>query len=183
MTDPSAETSVTAYQEIGGLIAKVSDGRIAHWNTDIPGMWVKPHTLATVGSYVSSFCEPLPGVYRLIALDDNGDAATLDRMCDRDKTGTLYIGKESKTFSDRSRLGKLIRSLRPPRSSGVFNDEHKAGYRLRRHPTLSQRFPESKLAIAWCYTDDPTNAEGVLFDTYFASFGDLPPLNRRSNSN
>jgi hypothetical protein len=172
------ETSPPTYQEIGGIIAKVSDGVIVHWNTNIPGIWVK-HTLATVGSRVHSFCEDRPGVYRLIALDDNGDAATLERVCDRDRTGTLYIGKEGKTFSNRSQLGKLVQSLRPPRR-GLYNKSHEAGNRLRRHPVLSQRFPESKLAVAWCYSDEPAISEGTLLDAYFASFGDLPPLNRQS---
>jgi hypothetical protein len=179
MNDPTTKVSPPDYQDMGGIIAMLLDGKIVHWNIDIPGIWVGPYTLATVGSYVSSFCASSPGVYRLIALDDNGDAVTLERMCDRDRTGTLYIGKEGKTFSDRSRLSKLIRSLRPPRHGGVYNDEHKAGYRLRRHPILSQRFPESKLAVAWCYSDDPPKAESTLLDAYFASFGDLPPLNRR----
>jgi len=157
----------------------ILDGKIVHWNTDVPGMWVGPHALSTVGSYISSFCKSLPGVYRLIALDENGGAATLERMCGRDATGTLYIGMEGKTFSERSRLTKLVRSLRPPRHGVVYNNEHKAGYRLRRHPVLSQRFPENKLAITWCYSDHPVLAEGILLDAYFASFGDTPPLNRR----
>lgn len=172
------ETSPPAFQEIGGIIAKVSDGVPVHWNTNIPGIW-HTHPLATVGAYVHSLCEDKPGVYRLIALDDNGDKATLERVCDRDRTGTLYIGKEGKTLSNRSQLGKLVQSLRPPRR-GLYNKPHEAGNRLRRHPVLSQRFPESKLAIAWCYSNEPALAEGTLLDVYFASFGELPPLNRQS---
>ncbi len=168
------------FKDVGGLISKLQDGKVVDWNMDVPGIWVGPHTLSTVGSYVSSFCESQPGVYRLIGLDDTGAAATLPRMCGSDRRGTLYIGMEGKTFSDRSRLTKLVRSLRQPRHGGlVFNREHQAGYRLRRHPSLSKQFPEENLAITWCYTDQPVIAEETLLDVYFKSFGDWPPLNRR----
>jgi hypothetical protein len=182
MNDATIEVSPYAYdfQDIGGIVAMVSNGKVVHWNIDVPGSWVGPYTLAAVGSYVSKFCKSLPGVYRLIALGDAGAAANLQRMCGNDETGTLYIGMEGKTFSDRSRLTKLVRSLRPPRHGGlVYNNEHHAGHRLRRHPVLSQKFPSEKLAITWCYSDQPARAEAMLLDAYFASFGDTPPLNRR----
>jgi hypothetical protein len=68
---------------------------------------------------------PQAGIYRLIGLDDAGKPATLDRICGRDQTGTLYIGSEGKNFvGSGSRLSKLVRSLREPmalntRSSGL----------------------------------------------------------------
>jgi hypothetical protein len=185
MDDPTPTISPHAYdfQDLGGIVAMVLDGEILHWNKDVPGSWVGPHTLAAVGSYVSSLCKSLPGVYRLIALDDTGAPATLQRMCGTDSTGTLYIGMEGRTFSDRSRLTKLVRSLRPPRGHGrgvfIHNREHHAGYRLRRHQILSQKFPPEKLALTWCYSNQPALAEAALLDIYFDSFGDTPPLNRR----
>ena len=66
MDDANAKLPTVTYQEIGGLFAKFSDGKVVHWNDNIPGMWVEPYTLATVGSYISSFCEARPGVYRLM---------------------------------------------------------------------------------------------------------------------
>lgn len=167
------------FKNIGGIEALARAGKVVHWNESVPGDWVGPHTLETLGSYVSSFCSDEPGVYRLIGLDDDGKPAVLDRMCDRDKTGTLYIGKEGRTFADRSRLTKLVRSLRPPRSGPVYNDEHDAGYRLRRHSILSARFPPNRVALTWCYSSSPALAESALFETYFDSFGDVPPLNFR----
>jgi hypothetical protein len=167
----------------GGLLAWIVDGSIAHWNIDVPGEWVGPYTLKQIGSYVSKLCRPKAGIYRLIGLDDAGAPAPLDRICGSDRTGTLYIGCEGKNFADRSRLSKLVRSLREPRSylNGVriYNDEHNAGSRLRRHPKLSERFPISNLAITWCYSAECYLAERSLLDAYFASFGDTPPLNRK----
>lgn len=162
---------------VGGLAAFAADGNPVHWNKSVPGDWVGPYPLARLGSYVSKFCEDRPGVYRLIALNEQGNPATLNRMCGGDTTGTLYIGVEGKTFSDRSRLGQLVRSLRSPRRR--TNQEHQAGYRLRSHPELNSRFPEARVALTWCYCDTPTSAERALFEVYFASFGDNPPLNFR----
>ena len=96
----------------GGLSAWVLDGRTTHWNIDIPGSWVGPYTLNDLGSYISSFCEPRPGVYRLIALDAAGaqKPAPLNRICGVDETGTLYIGRELKNFaSDSGRAPVLVR--------------------------------------------------------------------------
>jgi hypothetical protein len=134
-----------------------------------------PYTLTQVGSYISKLCEPGPGIYRLIGLDDANMPAVLNRLLGQDHTGTLYIGCEGKNFAVRSRLTKLVRSLRDYR----YNDEHRAGYRLRSHPILSQRFPKSRLAITWHYTNECKLAEDCLLDAYFTSFGDLPPLNWR----
>ncbi|MBM3527315.1 MAG: hypothetical protein FJX62_04430 [Alphaproteobacteria bacterium] len=180
---PSEELVETPkFQGIGGgLSTLIVDGAIAPWNDDVPGRWIGPHTLKDVGSYVSKFCEPQAGIYRLIGLDNKGKPAALDRICGCDRTGTLYIGREGKNFAVRSRLSKLVRALREPRgSSGVriYNDEHNAGYRLRHHPMLSLRFPISKLALTWCYSAESKEAERCLLDFYFWSFGDTPPLNR-----
>jgi hypothetical protein len=167
-------------RDIGGIEALVRAGEVVHWNESVPGNWVGPHDLKTLGSYVSSFCSDKPGIYRLIGLEDKGKPAVLDRMCDRDETGTLYIGKEGKTFAVRSRLTKLVRSLQAPRRGPVYNSEHDAGRRLRSHSVLSARFPLDRVALTWCYSSSPSMAESSLFETYFRSFGDIPPLNFRT---
>jgi hypothetical protein len=165
----------------GGLLAWIVDGKIAHWNISVPGHWVGPYTVKRVGHYVSDYCQPTSGVYRLIGLDDSGKPASLNRICGSDQTGTLYIGREGKNFAVRSRLSKLVRSLQEPRRRGEgcsYNEEHHAGYRLRRHFSLSRRFPISHLAITWCYSRQSALAERILLDAYFREFGDTPPLNR-----
>jgi len=171
--------STAVVGDIGGLDAFFKAGKIVHWNINVPGDWVGLHTLESIGSYVASFCNDEPGVYRLIALDEAGKPAKLNRLRGFDRTGTLYIGAEGKTFASRSRLGQLVRSLRQPRYGYVYNDEHKAGRRLRSHPELNAQFPNTKLALNWCYCRTPLDAERALFEVYFASFGDTPPLNFR----
>lgn len=164
---------------VGGLDAWVISGQPVHWNENIPGFWVGLHTLDHVGSYISNFCEDRPGVYRVVGLDESGKPAVLDRLCAKDETGTLYIGAEGKTFADRSRLTKLVRSLRE--RGRVYNSEHLAGHRLRTHPHLSARFPPNRVALSWCYCDTSKSAERALFEVYFSSFGDTPPLNFRTS--
>jgi hypothetical protein len=70
--------------------------------------------LDQVGSYVSRYLEAKRGVYRLAGLAESGKSkpAIIDRICGRDVTGTLYIGREGKNFAVRSRLTKLVRSLK-----------------------------------------------------------------------
>jgi len=143
-----------------------------------PGSWYL-YRLDQVGSYVSRYLEAKRGVYRLVGLAESGKSkpAIIDRICGRDVTGTLYIGCEGKNFAVRSRLTKLVRSLREPRHGSVYNAQHAAGLFLRRNYLLSTRFPKSKLAIAWCYDPNPYIAEGNLLVSYMDSLGESPPLN------
>jgi len=150
-----------------------------HWNVQIRGDWSGIYRLDQVGSYVSRYLSARKGVYRLVGLAEAGVSkpAVIDRICGRDETGTLYIGAEGKNFAVRSRLTKLVRSLKEPRSGNVFNSEHHVGLFLRRNSLLNERFPRSKLGIEWCYDPDPYIAEGNLLVSYISSFGESPPLN------
>jgi hypothetical protein len=153
---------------------------VPHWNEEIPGVWSDLVPLVEMGSIFRRL-QAETGVYRLVGLAEAGvnTPAIFNRMCGQDKTGTLYIGREGKNFAIRSRLSQLARSLREKPRRGLWNTEHSAGSRLRLHPTLSERFPVSKLAIAWCYDARHVYAERKLLDLYFWSFGDTPPLNRK----
>jgi hypothetical protein len=117
-------------------------------------------------------------------LDENGKPVAIDRVCGNDLTGTLYIGCEEQNFAVRSRLSQLVRSLREPRLlPGGYPEysrqsEHPAGYRLRSHSKLNKRFPRSHLALTWCYSKQPNEAESSLLRAYVDSFGEIPPLNR-----
>jgi hypothetical protein len=111
------------------------------------------------------------GVYRLVGLASEGDLtkpASLDRVCGKDTTGTLYIGHAK---SLHSRLNQLRRS-----SSG-HQSSHNAGRPMNR--TLRARFPSNKLAVAILSTGATTfrMIERDLIQAYMNSFGDTPPLN------
>lgn len=155
-----------------------------HWNVEIIGAWSRLHLVEEVSSYISQFLEHKPGVYRLVGLAeaDLRQPATLDRICGRDETGTLYIGREGKNFAVRSRLSQTMRSLRQRGRYSLLSTEHNAGYLLRTNTLLSRRFPNNKLAVAWSYDDNPSIAENNLLVTYVESFGEAPPLNRQQGS-
>jgi hypothetical protein len=108
------------------------------------------------------------GVYRLIGLMTDGDlnsAATFNRICGADSTGTLYIGEGGIVHE---RLNALRRR----------KNRHKVIYSLRRIHSLD--FPDSRLAVSVLFTGRNTqDVERMLIDAYVNSFGDTPPLNYR----
>jgi len=113
----------------------------------------------------------LPGRTSAPGLASEGDLtkpASLDRVCGKDTTGTLYIGHAK---SLHSRLNQLRRS-----SSG-HQSSHNAGRPMNR--TLRARFPSNKLAVAILSTGATTfrMIERDLIQAYMNSFGDTPPLN------
>ena len=116
--------------------------------------------------YFSSRHHGRPGVYRLIGLEVEGDLtrpATLNRVCGRDPTGTLYIGKAG-------RLHQRLNQLRRQRF------RHQVMEALASGPLL-EMFPDGKLAVAVYFTGcNPRIVESDLILAYVSSFGDVPPL-------
>ena len=114
-----------------------------------------------------------PGVYRLISLETSGDlssAATLNRVCGQDSSGTLYIGEASD-------LGRRLNQLK--RSAGHRNEgSHGAIGMLKKITNLSH--PASRLGVALLFTGrDTKSIERDLIWAYINAFGDTPPLNYR----
>jgi hypothetical protein len=113
------------------------------------------------------------GVYRLIALETEGDIskpATLNRVCGQDTSGTLYIGESTD-------LGRRLNELR--RSAGHRREgSHGAVGMLRQITGL--HYPVAKLGIALLFTGRQTKSiERDLIWAYMNTFGDTPPLNYR----
>jgi hypothetical protein len=111
------------------------------------------------------------GVYRLIGLDsdDVRDTATIDRLGDKDTTGTLYIG-EAGWLNER--LNQLRRSL-------GREDTHGASRMWRHSQVLKSKFPTNRLSIALLGTSVRMHKkiESDMIQAYLNSFGDTPPLN------
>jgi hypothetical protein len=124
------------------------------------------------GGYFSAKSHGFYGVYRLIALEAEGDLTkpvTLNRVGGQDTSGTLYIG-EAKSLSNR------LNQLR--RSASSHEGSHGAIGMLRQIRLLD--FPPSKLGIALLFTGRHTRGvERDLIRAYINSFGDAPPLNYR----
>lgn len=106
------------------------------------------------------------GVYRLIALDENGKPKPLNRVCGTDESGTLYIGATDHEL--KNRLGSLVKTFR--------SDYASYPHRVLSAP-LTKLFPEDRLAICWEYADAPWQREAELLTAYENEFGELPPNN------
>jgi hypothetical protein len=117
-----------------------------------------------------TLCTDVPGVYRLIGLDESRPdivPATINRICGIDPTGTLNIGA-TKSLPDR--LGSLVRTHDP---------KFRGGSHRKLPAKMAKRFPPKKLALAWQCADQPYEREGEMLDRYEAQFGEMPPLYRQ----
>lgn len=118
-------------------------------------------------------CPDKGGVYRLLALNNNSADTSrmqINRICDQDRTGTLYIGHATHLVR---RIGQLEQALLNGQSG------HGAGILLRQTTTLSDLLPIEKLAFTWRCDDHPLEAEAELIRAYVNAFGEAPPLNRQ----
>ncbi len=116
--------------------------------------------------------EPGPGVYLLVTSDVDGRMASICRVCGKDASGTLYIGKAN---SIAGRVNALRRTLR---QSEYTDRSHGAG-RLLLDTRLRELFPANTLATKWALIDEPGKAENDLLNAYVREFGEGPPLNRQ----
>jgi hypothetical protein len=106
--------------------------RLPSWNEICSEMSWHRHSLN--GGYFSKKHHGRCGVYRLIGLATEGNIrveATLDRVCGKDTTGTLYIG-EAGRLNDRLNFMRLAR--------------HNASVALKGTP-LGKVFPPEKRAV------------------------------------
>lgn len=153
--------------EPGSMFVGLTIREMPSWE-DICSQLTWEFHLLDDGSFSSKhhgFC----GVYRLIALEHEGDLTkpvALHRVCGLDKSGTLYIGKAS----------DLSRRLNKMKLSG--SGSHSAISMMRQIPHF-ELFAK-KLGIALLFTvSDARGVEGDLIRAYLNSFGDTPPLNYR----
>jgi hypothetical protein len=151
------------------------DGEL-HWNDEIPGKWSLLYFLDEL-VYGRVLRGNESGVYRLVGLARPRVKVprVVPRVCDKDVTGTLYIGR-----GNGRRIQGFAHSLKhwieeKPRFGG-----HHVGVRLRTNAVLSSCFPPERLAITWSSDPDGWGAERKLLLTYVRSFGELPPLNGQS---
>jgi hypothetical protein len=116
----------------------------------------------------------LPGIYMIIALDENQIPITISRFLDDDKFGILYIGQ---TKNLRKRLIKMKRAFSPDHKS-------EAHIAVRRYKTLIQmhkRFPIDRLVVKFELVTDNISSiqlEMLAFKNYEDIYGERPPLNR-----
>lgn len=113
------------------------------------------------------------GIYTLSCTDDMGETIPVRRLLSEDPDGVLYIGMAT-SFLDR--VIELKKSLSPEHVSCG----HECGSRHKSHALISERFPYERLQVDLIEAEDPRTTEQEAMNTYFAKFGELPPLNRTS---
>lgn len=120
----------------------------------------------------------LPGIYKIIALDDYDEPMILNRFLDYDTSGILYIGKAENLYK---RLTNMKRAF----SINHLSKSHIAVRRYNSLNTLGRmavKYPIEKLVIEIELTKNGMKAmelEREAFKKYENQFGERPPLNRQ----
>lgn len=153
-----------AALKCGEQIVSIYPGQMPPWTDICEQLDWDLHRVA--GGYFSEKDYGYCGVYRIIALESDGGLmgpASLNRLCGRDSTGTLYIGCSRQLHR---RLNEFRRG------------SHGAAAALRALPGMS--LPPTKLAIALLFTNTCIEfIERHLIQAYTNTYGDAPPLNYR----
>lgn len=113
-----------------------------------------------------------PGIYKIYCLSKS-KKPILQRICDKDCEGLLYIGASKSDIS--YRLKCFINSMNPNRRQ----NNHAAAIKIIENSKLSQFLSQYKLFFEFTIhtTDDAIAFERQEFFTYRQKFGELPPLN------
>jgi hypothetical protein len=112
---------------------------------------------------------PRTGVYILKA------GKPIPRFLATDDDGIMYIGK-GVILSSSTRLGKFVNALNNTETS-----VHGGGDRFVR-TKIQDAFPLENCKIEVTLSSVPENLEAQLLSEYEENFGEVPPLNRRSES-
>jgi hypothetical protein len=113
-----------------------------------------------------------PGVYKIYCLSGS-KKATLQRLCEKDYDGLLYIGASKNDIS--YRLKCFIKSMDPHRKQ----NNHAAAIKILENKKLSQFISQYNLFFTFetQAADDAIVFERQELVTYRSAFGELPPLN------
>ena len=98
----------------------------------------------------------------------------IGRLVKVDEEGVLYIGK-GVILSNNNRLGKFVNSLNSTEKA------HDGGDRINLKP-VSDIFKPKDLHIVVTLTEEPEKLESEKLNEYYQDFGELPPFNRRLES-
>jgi excinuclease UvrABC nuclease subunit len=133
------------------------------------------HKLNDKSFIVKDNIPELPGVYKIIAVDEEGDPIEINRVLDTDQSGTLYIGKADNL---RKRLANMRRA---------FSESHKSTKHIavRRYNSLKHfkaKFPVDRIIISIEVAQNDETAKQLEtrhLALYEKLLGERPPLNRQ----
>lgn len=136
---------------------------------------MKHYKLNSENFNVSEHIPEKPGVYAIIALDENDKPLELNRIFDFDMSGTLYIGKSENL---RKRITNMRRAFLP----NFKSTKHIGVRRYQSIKKFAEKFPIDNLAITIELARENETAfdlEKRKFRVYEKFFGERPPLNRQ----
>jgi excinuclease UvrABC nuclease subunit len=116
-----------------------------------------------------------PGIYKIVALNEDDLPMNINRVLDTDQSGTLYIGKAENL---RKRIANLKRAFLPEYKS----TKHIGARRFHSIKSFSLQFPIHSLAITFELSKENETArelEAEKFRIYEKFMGERPPLNRQ----
>jgi excinuclease UvrABC nuclease subunit len=116
-----------------------------------------------------------PGVYSIIALDENECPIEINRFLDTDQSGTLYIGKSDN-------LRKRLTNMRRAFSLNHKSRKHIAVRRFYHFKKVADKFPIDTIVISFKLARDGLSAkqlETQKLNLYERIFGERPPLNKQ----
>ncbi len=112
------------------------------------------------------------GIYKIIALDKNGDPNPISRIGGNDTDGVLYIGKANNISW---RIGDLTKAI----LTNYKSENHSGGEMYNKSRIIKNLFPKENLGVIFVECLDDRRQEINELTIYLDRFGELPPLNSK----
>lgn len=109
-----------------------------------------------------------PGIYRIYWIKEN-NPQTIERICKKDTSGLLYIGKTEGTLQNR------LNQFRCSAFKGSTN--HSGALKYRKSNALRKLIKENELFAIIEPCNNATDKEKKELRNYIDQFGEVPPLN------
>lgn len=138
---------------------------------------LKQYDMEYVKLSLVNFSEQLPqkpGIYKIIALDDNNKPETICRVYGNDKEGVLYIGQSSKQ-TIQHRIGDFWKA----HNNEYLSDAHSGARTYASSKKIYERYKFNDLGVWFEVCNNPEGRETEELENYFDEFGELPPLNNK----
>jgi len=113
------------------------------------------------------------GVYNIYAKSAINKSISIQRFCDIDKTGLLYIGQTNKQTL-KKRIYQFYASAHPD----MKTHNHSGAQKYFLNNKIREKLSKHSLWFEFEKTEQPTIKEKQLLFEYAKKFGEYPPLNK-----
>ncbi len=112
------------------------------------------------------------GIYQIYA-KLNDEFITINRFCDIDISGKLYIGT-----TNRQTLRKRLNQFRLSSDENYNTYNHSGALKYKNRPIIKQTLGQNHiLFFSYIEVENPNELEMQLLQQYAEQFGEYPPLN------